>query len=147
MRSVLGSFSVRTCCEYPRRFGSVSTGDGVCCSPHCAASFSTLYIPVTLNTRWGSYLTVLILMRIATRMRDSQCFPSTRHKEINKNSLSEALPFLFLTPCDVTTLNALRYVPMARWRRPMQTTLLSDFHVYFVKVSVHIDITCGCDGL
>ncbi len=42
VRSVLGSFSVRTCCEYPRWFGSVSTGDGVCCSPHCAASFSTL---------------------------------------------------------------------------------------------------------
>lgn len=44
-----------------------------------------------------NYVTVLILMRIATRMRDCQCFPSTRHKEINKNSLREALPFLFVT--------------------------------------------------
>lgn len=46
-----GAIGVRTCCEYPRWFCSVSTGDGVCCSPHCAASFSSLYIPVTWNTR------------------------------------------------------------------------------------------------
>ncbi|XP_043072875.1 serum response factor-binding protein 1-like [Puntigrus tetrazona] len=72
-------------------------------------------------------------MRIATRMRDCQFLPCTRHKEINKNSLREALPFLFWTPGDATTSYALRYVPEARWRHPEQTTLLSDFRLYFVK--------------
>lgn len=94
----------------------------------------------------GNYVTVLILMRIATRMRDCQCFPSSRHKEINKNTLREALPFLFWTLRDVMTPYALRYVPKARWRRPEKTTHLSDFRVYFVEVSVSSDINGGCDA-
>jgi len=58
---------------------------------------------LSLQTLEGNYGTVLILMRIATPMRGCQCFPSFSHKEINKNTQREALPYLFWKPRDVTT--------------------------------------------
>lgn len=71
--------------------------------------------PETLE---GLYASVLILTRIATRMRGCQCFAASRNKEINKNTLREALPFLFWTSRDVRASCVPRHVRRARWRRP-----------------------------
>lgn len=83
-------------------------------------------------------------MRIATPMRGCQCFPSFRHKEINKNTLREALPFLFWKPRDVTTLCATF--------ASQDGGVLSSQHfclifIIILEVSVNIDINCGCESL
>lgn len=83
-------------------------------------------------------------MRIATPMRGCQCFPSFRHKEINKNTLREALPFLFWKPRDVTTLCA---TFASQDGGVLSSQLFCLIFIIILEVSVNIDINCGCESL